>query len=82
MDKRVSYEARQHVNDTLLLKLYGTQIQYEEHPKFLGIIFDRRLNFKSHSESMEEKINDRLNVLKILSFDESWRLNEKFLINA
>ena len=68
-------------NDKLNIKLYGESIVEEKNPKFLGIIFDCRLNFVAHCEGVKKKIGDRLNLLKILSYDKTWRLPEHTLTN-
>ena len=68
-------------NDTLDIKIYGIRIPYEPHPKFLGIVFDARLSFVEHGELVKSKIKDRINVLKVLSYDKHWALPENFLIN-
>ena len=67
-------------SDILNISLYNTQIPFERNPKFLGIIFDRRLNFKTHYEAMDKKLFDRINLLKILSYDDNWKLGEHILI--
>lgn len=67
-------------NDEMEITLYNEKIPSEINPKFLGIFFDARLNFSKHWEAIREKITDRLNLLKILSYDKNWRLNEDILI--
>lgn len=42
--------------------------------------FDRRLTFSSHFDQVDKKLTDRLNILKILSYDQNWRLNTITLI--
>ena len=68
-------------DDDLEISLYGNKIPYEKNPKFLGIVFDARLNFEAHHEALKAKINDRINILKVLSFDKQWHLEPKFLVN-
>ena len=48
----------------------------------MGIIFDARLSFDAHLISLKEKIRDRINILKILSWDKNWRLKIHFLLNV
>ena len=62
------------------LRLYGEKIPYDAKPKFLGVVFDPRMNFKNHFELIKNKKNDRLNILKILFFDKNWRLDQNTLI--
>ena len=75
-------KARSNVNisDIMNIKLYGQNIPSEKNPKFLGVLFDSKLNFEPHFKSIKKKVGDRLNLLKILSFDKTWRLNEKLLV--
>ena len=67
-------------DDRMELNLYGLQIPYELNTKFLGIIFDTRLSFEPHFQNVKKKVGDRINLLKILSYDKTWRLGEKTLI--
>ena len=67
--------------DNFNLKLYGILIPYDVSPKFLGIVFDPRLSFEAHFKYLEEKLEDRLRILKILSYDPNWKLNTHLLIN-
>ena len=73
-------KARGLVNDNMEIKLYGELINYEKNPKLLGIIFDSKLNFNAHVQALKKKVGDRVNLLKILSFDKMWRLDEKALV--
>ena len=66
--------------EALDVKLYNERIPVEKNPKILGIIFDRRLTFDKHFESIDLKLIDRLNILKILSYDKNWRLDTTTLI--
>ena len=70
----------QETDDLLNVRLYNVNIPIEKFPKFLGILFDRRLSFREHCLNVDNKIFDRMNILKILSFDKNWRLDEKTLI--
>ena len=67
-------------DETLDLKLYGINIPLEINPKFLGVFFDRKLTFNFHFEMVQKKLTDRLNILKILSYDKNWALNTNILI--
>ena len=42
--------------------------------KFLGVIFDKSLNFKNHIESIKNKVSDRINILKHL-VQKAWKLS-------
>ena len=63
------------------LKLYSQEIPRDNHPTFLGLKFDPLLSMNKHMEYVTEKAKDRLNVLRILSYYESWRINKKILVN-
>ncbi len=63
------------------LKLYNVEIPRDNHPIFLGLRFDPSLSMNRHMTYIAEKAKDRLNVLRILSYYESWRINKKILVN-
>ena len=73
-------KAKVHAVDKMNLKLYQVAIPEDQSPKFLGIVFDRRLNFSGHLNSLDAKIRDRMNLLKILAYDKNWKLNRDLLI--
>ena len=58
------------------------KIAFEHNPKFLGITFDTRLKFDKHLEKVKEKVNDRINILKVLSYDRCWGLNVNYLLSV
>ena len=64
------------------VRLYNEGIPLEKNPKFLGIVFDRRLTFDKHFELVDLKLFDRLNILKILSYDKNWRLDNNTLVRV
>lgn len=49
------------------LKLYNINMPVKQEHKFLGITFDRKLNFLPHINALKTKANRALNVLKVLS---------------
>ena len=55
----------------LNINLYNAKIPKENEPKCLGIKFDRRLNFGSQIKNIKEKTSDRVNIIKILSYDKN-----------
>ena len=73
-------KAKNNKNDEMNIKLYGEIIKSETNPKFLGIVFDNRLNFIANILAVKKKVCDRLNLLKILSYDKNWRLNDIILV--
>ena len=60
--------------------MYNTNINKPsgECTTFLGIKFNRLLNFNEQIDSIKSKCNDRMNILKILSH-RSWGLNKNIL---
>ena len=40
-----------------------------------------RFGFEKHFEKVKEKVNDRINILKVLSHDKSWALKTNFLLS-
>jgi hypothetical protein len=59
--KRKSYERLYSMN----IDLNNTQINLDTYPKFLGITFDPKLSFEQHITQMQQKINQKVNILKI-----------------
>ena len=60
------YQLRKIHNDHELY-LYGSLIPVADDFKFLGLIFDRKLSFISHSKYLKAKCLKALNLLKVLS---------------
>lgn len=50
-----------------VLKLNNIEMQVKQEYKFLGITFDRKLNFLAHINTLKTKANKALNLLKVLS---------------
>jgi hypothetical protein len=72
--------SNQHSTDIIELIIYGTKIPQVEECKFLGIIYDKKLTFKSHFEKIEASCEERLKIIRIL-VDKFWRLDRKVLIS-
>ena len=49
-------KSRNHSMDKMCLNLYQVEIPEDQSPKFLGIVFDRRLNFSNHLNSLDSKM--------------------------
>ena len=67
-------------SNEISLRLFNETIPVNSLPKFLGIIFDSKLNFNTHFKSVIKNCEKRLNIIKILSC-KSWKLQPKTLIN-
>ena len=52
---------------SLNLNYNGQKLNKDQQPKFLGVKLDSRLNFSAHIQSIKEKCNIRINMLKRLS---------------
>ena len=61
------------------LKINNTIISVKTEVKFLGIIFDQKLNFKSHIAYVKDKCLRALNILKVVSNTE-WGGDRKVLL--
>jgi hypothetical protein len=60
------------------LRLFGEKISNEKVTTFLGIRFDRRLNFDHQVKYIEETCLKRLNVLKVLA-NYRWKIKKEVL---
>ena len=54
-------------------------LHYEDQVKFLGIIFDKNLNFDKHIDNIYERCMKRLNLLKAICGN-SWGANTETII--
>ena len=57
---------RQRIYKEPLLKLDGENIPVKDEAKFLGIIFDKKLSFKSHIMYLKRKCQKALNILRVV----------------
>ena len=60
-------------------KLGSQTIKCEKEAKFLGLIFDRNLSFKSHIASLKRKCQKALNLLKVVSH-QHWGADKKTVL--
>ena len=63
-----------------ILKIYNQNIEYVKKFKFLGLIFDSKLNWTHHIDYVEENCNRRINLLRCVS-GTKWGANRKNLYN-
>ena len=63
------------------LKIFNEEIPINTNPKYLGVTFDRKLNFSTHTELVREKAMKQLNILKCLSY-KKWSLGTKEKLNV
>ena len=71
-------EHRLHLDPAL--KLYNNPIPIVDQAKFLGVIFDKKLSFIPHINTLKLKCQKALNVLKLLSHSD-WGGDKKSLLN-
>jgi len=58
---------KRHLHPDPTLTLNGVNIPVVEQTKFLGLYFDRKLNFIYHIKTLKRKCHKALNLLKVLS---------------
>jgi len=67
------------LHDDPALTLNGANLPVVDEAKFLGLIFDRKLNFKEHIATIRKKCVAPMNLLRVLShFD--WGADRKILL--
>ena len=57
------------------------QIKFEESLKFLGLIFDRRLTFRQHIQSVRSKCNKAMNIIKTIS-SHQWGADQECILRV
>ena len=63
----------------LNLNLFGSKIPFDPNPTFLGVTFDERLTFKTYVKNIKSKVQNRLNIIRILSSN-YWKLTSTLLL--
>ena len=63
-------------NENLNIKIYGENITLDNNATFLGLRFDKFLNFKNQIAHIKSSCNNRLNIMKVLAH-KSWNINTK-----
>ena len=68
-------------NERLDLNFFNGKINKldNDNPTFLGIIFDKHLNFNNQIENIKNKLTSRINILKTLSH-KFWKINTNTLL--
>ena len=61
------------------LELNGQKIEFVKEKKFLGLIWDTKLNFNAHIQYLKQKCQNSLNIIKILSHTD-WGSGKKILL--
>lgn len=76
--KVVNFTRKRHT-PPLLLTLNGERLKEDTNAKFLGLIFDRTLNWQLHIQTLRQKCSQRLNLLKTLN-GTAWGADKKCLL--
>ncbi|XP_072403106.1 uncharacterized protein [Diabrotica undecimpunctata] len=61
------------------LRMYEKQLEFRDHHKFLGLIFDSKLTWKNHISELILSCNKRLNVLRSLC-NKNWGSDQSTLL--
>ena len=61
------------------LRLCGKEIKIEEQVKFLGVIFDRKLNWKAHINYIVDRCSKVLNIMRSLA-GQRWGADKRSLL--
>jgi Reverse transcriptase (RNA-dependent DNA polymerase) len=67
------------INNRLKLFFNGSQINYSDSPKFLGISFDSRLTFKHYIDNLVARCLKRLNMMRSIR-GRGWGASPKLLL--
>ena len=62
-----------HRNQSIKLQLLGSEIQKSDHHRFLGVVFDEKMDWKAHVNGMIGSAIPRINALRRLSAKNIWR---------
>ena len=76
----VAFSHKRGLQPDPVLKLNETLLPVKQEQKFLGVVFDKKLNFLSHINNLKAKANKALNVLKVLS-RKRWGSDRKCLLH-
>ena len=61
------------------LTIYNSQIPVVTQTKFLGVIFDNKLNFKAHIDYVHQKCGKAMNLLKVVA-KMDWGVDRSILV--
>ena len=73
----VVFSHRTHTN--IDLKINNHLVKIDNKAKFLGLVFDSKLNWNEHIKYLEEKCKKRLNLMRAVSGN-TWGANKKSLL--
>ena len=79
LDKTVAVVFSHRTNIHIDLTINNQLVKIDNKAKFLGLIFDSKLNWKEHIKYIEEKCKKRLNLMRAVAGN-SWGANKKSLL--
>jgi len=77
--KAVRFAGHRRIETIPTLTLKGSILPYEDQVKFLGMIFDKRLSWGPHIDSLKKKVRKSLDILKVVS-SYDWGADKKTLL--
>jgi len=79
LDKTVAVVFSHRQNLDIELTINNQPLKIENKAKFLGLIFDSKLNWNEHVTYLEQKCNKRLNLMRAVAGN-AWGANKKALL--
>jgi len=61
------------------LTINNQLVKIDYKAKFLGLVFDSKLNWNEHIKYLEEKCKKRLNLMRVV-LGNAWGANKKFIL--
>jgi len=74
--KELIFDFRQTNNSHEIIKIANENVEQVLEYKYLGVVFDNKLNWRSHADKVTKKINQRLYFLRKLN---SFNVNQTIL---
>jgi len=78
-DKTVAVVFSHRTNTHIELTINNQLVKIDNKAKFLGIVFDSKLNWNEHIKYLEEKCKKRLNLMRAVAGN-TWGANKKSLL--
>ena len=75
----IRFTRRRNLEEIPFLTLNGSILPYEKEVKFLGMIFDEKLNWNKHIDNLKIKVKESMNILKVVS-GYNWGADKKSLL--
>ena len=78
--KALHFSIQHGINFPPDLHLYGSAIEFVDHFKFLGLIWDTKLNYRAHIHFVQQRCNQALNMLKTITSNK-WGADHQTLLH-